>query len=148
MSDTHTDYDAGEFAGGTFVTKQDVMAGPQHFTIEGVSKATFEARNGRPAQEVLQLELGDERKFSLGAKTNIKILIKAYGRRTPDWIGKEIVLYHEPNVMFAGSFVGAFMYGLERLTSRLGRLGIYSLGIFPDRRVPGIGNPIPDPRRR
>ena len=106
MSNTDTGYDAGEFAGGSYIKKDDLAAGPQRFTIEGVSKATFEAKNGRPESVVLQLELGDDRKFSLGTKTNIKILIKAYGRKTADWIGEEIILYVDENVMFGGSLVG------------------------------------------
>lgn len=99
MSDTGNNFDATEFAGGSFIKKDDLMAGPQRFTIEGVCKVTFEARNGRPAQDVLQLDFDEERKFSLN-KTNTKLLIKAFGRNTSEWVGKEIVLHHDPNVMF------------------------------------------------
>ena len=106
MSNTDTGYDAGEFSGGSYIKKDDLAAGPQRFTIEGVSKATFEAKNGRPESDVLQLELGDDRKFSLGTKTNVKILIKAFGRKTADWVGQDIVLFIDPHVMFSGSLVG------------------------------------------
>ena len=105
MSDSSPNFDATEFAGGSFVKKDDLMAGPQRFTIEGVSKVTFEARNGRPAQDVLQLDFDEERKFSLN-KTNTKLLLMAFGRNTSEWVGKEIVLHHDPNIMFAGNFVG------------------------------------------
>ena len=98
MTEIETNYDAGEFVGGTFIKKEDLAAGPQRFTIEGVSTATFEARNGRPESTVLQLDVGDGRKFSLGTKINVKILIAAFGRKTADWIGKEIVLFIDPNV--------------------------------------------------
>ena len=106
MTEIETNYDAGEFVGGTFIKKEDLAAGPQRFTIEGVSTATFEARNGRPESTVLQLDVGDGRKFSLGTKINVKILIAAFGRKTADWIGKEIVLFIDPNVAFGGSLVG------------------------------------------
>ena len=82
-----SNFDAGEFVGGTFIKKEDLSAGPQRYTIEDVSKATFEARNGSPAEDVLQLRLDDNRTFSLN-KTNLRILIEAYGRSTTDWIGE------------------------------------------------------------
>ena len=102
---TQNDYDAGDFVGGTFIKKEDLAAGPQRFTIQGVSKATFEARNGSPAEEALQLELDGDRQFSLN-KTNIRVLIGAYGRKTAAWIGKTVILYVDPNVMFSGRLVG------------------------------------------
>lgn len=101
---TIENYDARDFVGGTFIKKDDLAAGPQRFTIQGVSKTTFEAKNGQPAEDVLQLEL-DERQFSLN-KTNIKILIGAHGGKTDGWIGKSVILYVDPNVMFGGRLVG------------------------------------------
>jgi hypothetical protein len=101
---TRQNYDARDFVGGTFIKKEDLAAGPQRFTIQGVSKTTFEAKNGQPAEDVLQLEL-DERQFSLN-KTNIKILIGAHGGKTDGWIGKSVILYIDPNVMFGGRLVG------------------------------------------
>ena len=105
MSDTHTTYDAGEFAGSSYIKKEDLAAGPQRFTIQHVSKVVFEARNGRPESTQLQLDLGDERQFSIN-KTNVKILMRAFGRKTADWIGRDIALYVDPHVMFGGSLVG------------------------------------------
>ena len=112
---TENSYDAGDFVGGTFVKKEDLAAGPQRFTIQGVSKATFEARNGSPAEEALQLELDEDRQFSLN-KTNIRVLIGAYGRKTADWIGKPIILYVDPNVMFSGRLVGGVRVQIPDLT--------------------------------
>ena len=101
----HENFDAGDFVGGTFIKKEDLTAIPEPFTILSVSKATFEARNGNPAEDVLQLELDDHRQFSLN-KTNLRVLIGAYGRKTAAWIGKGVGLYHDPNVMFGGRVVG------------------------------------------
>ena len=77
MNTTTADLDANDFIGGIYIKKQDLDAGPQRFTIAGVSRATFASRDGRPAEDVLQLEFPDGRKFSLSAKTNVRILIKA-----------------------------------------------------------------------
>ena len=106
MDSTTSNYDAGEFVGGTYIKKDDVVDGPLRFTIHGVSKATFEARNGRPESTVLQLEFDDEKKFSLGTKINVKILIGAFGRKTEAWIGREVELFFDPNVAFGGNLVG------------------------------------------
>ena len=102
---TTRNYDAGKFVGGTFLKNEDLASGPQRFSIQGVSKVTFEAQNGHPAEDVLQLELDDNRQFSLN-KTNIKILIGAHGGKTDGWIGKSVILYVDPNVMFRGGLVG------------------------------------------
>ena len=53
-------YDAGEFIGGNYVKKEHLAAGPQRFTIYGVERVEFEARNGRKAEQVLQLDLGED----------------------------------------------------------------------------------------
>ena len=98
-------YDAGDIVSGSFIKKDDLSAGEQRFTIEGVTKVTFKGRNGDADEDALQLELDDDRQFSLN-KTNILMLIKAFGRKTGDWIGKTIVLYVDPTVMFSGRMVG------------------------------------------
>ena len=116
MATKEQTYDAGDFIGGKYITKETLADGPQQFTIQGVSTITFEAKNGRPAQEVLQLELGDDRKFSLSAKINIRILINAYGRSTPNWIGQGIILYVDPNVMYGTSLVGGIRVRIPKLT--------------------------------
>ena len=102
---TIENYDARDFVGSTFIKKDALAAGPQRFTIQGVSKTTFGAKDGRPAEDVLQLELDDDRQFSLN-KTNTKILIGAHGGKTDGWIGKSVILYVDPNVMFRGGLVG------------------------------------------
>ncbi len=106
MNNTNDDFDANDFIGGTYIKKQDLDAGPQRFTIAGVSRATFAPRDSRPAEEVLQLEFEDDRKFTLSAKVNIRILIKAFGRKTPAWVGKSIILYIDENVSYGGTLIG------------------------------------------
>ncbi len=104
--ETENNYDAGDFVGGKFIRKEDLAAGEQRFTIQGVSKVTFKGRNGESDEDVLQLELDDDRTFSLSAKVNLLMLIKAFGRKTANWIGKTIVLWVDETVMFSGRMVG------------------------------------------
>ena len=106
MNNTNESFDANDFIGGSYIKKQDLEAGPQRFTIAGVSRATFALRDNRPAEEVLQLEFEDGRKFTLSAKVNIRILIKAFGRKTPAWIGQSIILYIDDNVTYGGTLIG------------------------------------------
>ena len=114
---TTQNYDAGDFIGGRFIKREDLGAGPQRFTIQGVSKVTFEGRNGRPAEEALQLELAENRQFSLN-KTNLRILVGAYGRQTAAWIGQSVVLYEDPNVMFSGRLVGGVRIRIPEPTAQ------------------------------
>ncbi len=119
MTTQGQNYDAGDFIGGKYINKEVLADGPQQFTIQGVSKTTFEAKNGRPAEEVLQLEFADDRTFSLSTKINIRILINAFGRSTANWVGQEIILYVDPNVMFGTSLVGGVRVRIPDLKAAL-----------------------------
>ena len=112
---TTENYDAGDFVGGAFLKKEDLAAGPQRFSIQGISKVTFKGRNGGADEDALQLELDDDRQFSLN-KTNTMALIKMYGRSTANWIGKTITLYVDPNVMFSGRLVGGVRVRIQDVT--------------------------------
>ena len=76
MSDMNT-YDANEFV-SAYVKKEELVAGAKRFTIDGVSKTTFEARKGRDAQTVLVLELDGSRKYSLSTKADLHTLIGVF----------------------------------------------------------------------
>lgn len=38
--------------------------------------------------------------------TNIKRIAKAHGDDTDDWLGKQITVYHDPDIEFGGNIVG------------------------------------------
>ncbi len=89
------------------------MRGRSRRRITG--KVTFKARNGGADEDALQLELDDNRQFSLN-KTNTMALINLYGRSTANWVGKTITLYVDPNVMFSGRLVGGVRVRIQDVT--------------------------------
>ncbi len=105
-TESNQNLDAAVFLGGNFIKKEDLAAGEQRFVIRGSSTETFEAKNGNAAEDVLQLQFDDGLRFNLSAKINLRIVMGAYGRQTAGWIGKPVILYVDPNVMFSGRLVG------------------------------------------
>jgi hypothetical protein len=54
----------------------------------------------------LVLDLGTEEKTLTLNKTNLRILIGAYGDNTDAWVGKQVVAFHDPNVSYGGRTIG------------------------------------------
>jgi hypothetical protein len=75
--------DMRKYSGETFIKIPDVRGGPLQLLIAGIREGQYERPN-------LVLESGEL--LSLNA-TNNKILIRAYGPHSEDWIGKEIELF-------------------------------------------------------
>ena len=74
--------DMRKFSGDHFIKLDDVRDGPLHEVIAAVKLGKYDKPD-------LVFESGDL--LSLNA-TNNKALIRAYGRNSDDWIGKEIDL--------------------------------------------------------
>jgi hypothetical protein len=75
------------------------------FTIMRVDKRTFEARNGRPAQDKWVVTFDGDRCLSLN-KTNLQLLAKWFGKRARAWQGKKVTVYWDESVSFGGQLVG------------------------------------------
>jgi hypothetical protein len=75
--------DMRKFSGKNFVKVNDVRDGPIEGRVAGISEGNY----GKPD---LILESGDT--LSVNA-TNNKILMRAYGPNSDDWIGKEVELF-------------------------------------------------------
>ena len=39
-------------------------------------------------------------------KTNLRLLASMFGDDTDDWVGKEVEVYHDPTISYAGQIVG------------------------------------------
>lgn len=75
--------DMRKYSGESFIKVADVRSGPLQVQIAAVKEGQY----GKPN---LVFESGE----ALGLNsTNNKILIRAYGRNSDDWIGKEIELF-------------------------------------------------------
>jgi hypothetical protein len=77
------------------------------YTITRVEKKTFDARNGKPADTRFVLTFSGDKVFSLN-KTNLRLLVKWFGPHTRDWIGKQVAVYRDESVSFAGQLVGGW----------------------------------------
>jgi hypothetical protein len=75
--------DMRRYCGESFIKIADVRSGPLRLRIAAVKEGQYERPN-------LVFETGEV--LSLNA-TNNKILIRAYGLNSEDWIGKDIELF-------------------------------------------------------
>jgi len=75
--------DMRKFAGSTFLKPVDAQSGPFTEKIDAVEIGQFD----KPV-----ITFDDGRKLSLNA-TNTRVLCRAYGSESTDWIGKEVELF-------------------------------------------------------
>jgi hypothetical protein len=76
--------DMSKYSGAYFIKRNDVSNAPIGVKIANVEEGE---KYGKP---VLTFESGE--KFSVNS-TNNRILLRAFGKNSADWIGKEIELY-------------------------------------------------------
>lgn len=88
-----------------FLTKNDVTP-PVLLTIRGYERVNV-AKEGAPEEERYALSFDElEKPFVLNS-TNGQIIASFTGSdEFDDWIGKQVVLYFDPNVSFGGKLVG------------------------------------------
>jgi hypothetical protein len=110
-----TDLDVSADLAGVYLKKSDVEDGPLTFTITAVERVLFEAKAGRPAQSrvVLSFEGDPLRRLSLN-KTNLGIVVKAWGKHTSKWIGHTIDVELDEGVTFAGQLVGGLRVKMRK----------------------------------
>ena len=74
---TNNAYDARDFQTSSFFKKDELRRdGPQTCTVQAVEQGEGFARNGQPAQPVLQLVFTDDRRQSLATQANLKRIIE------------------------------------------------------------------------
>lgn len=84
----------------TYVKKEALTAGPQKFVISAVE--AVKTPEDKPA---LQLNFSNGQKFTLN-KTNCSEIAAICGDDCDGWVGKSVVLMHDPTVMYAGKRIG------------------------------------------
>lgn len=100
--------DANElFNGSKFLKSEDIEAagGEVTLTISKIERKEYEDNGKKEIKGVLSFS-DDDRQLSLNV-TNTNILIGMYGASGIDkaWIGKQVTLYVDPNVAYAGKIV-------------------------------------------
>lgn len=88
-----------------FLARADV-ARPILVTIKGIHQENV-AREGEPPEIKFALAFSDCAKPMVLNSTNAQIIAQILASEETDhWIGKQIVLYDDPNVSFGGKLVG------------------------------------------
>lgn len=83
--------------------------------ISGVEQTSLEDKKTHETKLRLQLTFeGEDKRVGLN-QGNLKLLIAAYGKKTSGWIGKPVILYWDPGVVFAGELVGGLRLRIPRI---------------------------------
>lgn len=87
-----------------YLSKDDFAAGPQVMTIRTVVREEIKADNGKELKNVVYFT-NSEKPLILN-RGNAEVLVMAYGDDSTAWHGRQIELYVDPNILFAGKRVG------------------------------------------
>jgi len=87
-----------------FLKKDDVPQ-PMLVTIGDIEQVNV-APEGQPPENKWTMSFPELDKPLVLNSTNMHIVGAIYGDDTDGWMGKKIVLYHDPNVSFGGKLVG------------------------------------------
>ena len=95
----------GQMIGGKYLKKEDcdppILATIERFAEENVAK------EDQPEELKWVMYFSDNDKALVMNSTNLQLAAIAFGtQETDEWIGRQLVLYHDPNVSFGGKLVG------------------------------------------
>lgn len=95
----------GEMLESKFLRKEDFDI-PKLLTVAGVVQENVAMAGAEPEMKWC-LQFQETEKPLVLNSTNIQLCAKAFGSDdTDEWIGRQIVLYHEPHVSYGGKLVG------------------------------------------
>jgi hypothetical protein len=108
----------GQMMAGKYLKKEDCDP-PMLATIERFEEENV-AREDQPEDLKWVMYFENNEKGLVMNTTNLQLAAKAFGtEETDDWIGKQIVLYHDPNVSFGGKLVGGIRVRAPKGKSKL-----------------------------
>lgn len=121
MNTTPNDDVSGDLGGDYLRSDEFEPRESRQYRITAIAREHFEARRGRPAQDrwVLTLAGDPPRRFSLN-KTNLRTLVKAWGKRANAWIGQGIEIWLNPDIEFGGEVVGGLRLRIPQPKPALG----------------------------
>lgn len=95
----------GEFTQSKYLKQQDIPE-PVLWTIRAIAKENVAMQN-QPRKDRCIVYFQESQKGMVLNKTNLNRTAKALGSEdTDDWIGKQLVLYNDPDVEMGGEIVG------------------------------------------
>ena len=95
---------ATEFLSSTFIKKIDLDESIQ-LTITKMEPVEYEDKTTGKVERKLQATFSNDKALNLNA-TNLKRLIKAYGDDVSSWVGKDVSVYWDDEVEYAGQACG------------------------------------------
>ena len=114
------------------INADDLIGGPQTYTITKVSKGA--------AEQPLDISLAETKRYYRPSKSMRRMLVAAWGKEANAWIGKRLTLYRDPEVTFGPDKVGGIkishMSGLSRPLS-------VALTVKRGKRTPHTIEPLP-----
>jgi hypothetical protein len=95
----------GTMIGGKYLKKDDCDP-PLLLTISGFAEENV-ATDDKPQEMKWVMQFEESEKGLVMNTTNLQLAAIAFGSQdTDDWLGKQIVCYHDPNISFGGKVVG------------------------------------------
>jgi hypothetical protein len=95
----------GQMMAGKYLKKEDCDP-PMLVTIDRFEEENV-AREDQPTDMKWVMYFKDNEKGLVMNSTNLQLAAIAFGtQETDEWIGRSLVLYHDPNVSFGGKLVG------------------------------------------
>jgi hypothetical protein len=95
----------GQMMAGKYLKKEDCDP-PTLVTIDRFEEENV-AREDQPQDMKWVMYFKDNEKGLVMNSTNLQLAAIAFGtQETDEWIGRSLVLYHDPNVSFGGKLVG------------------------------------------
>jgi hypothetical protein len=95
----------GQMMAGKYLKKEDCDP-PTLVTIDRFEEENV-AREDQPTDMKWVMYFKDNEKGLVMNSTNLQLAAIAFGtQETDEWIGRSLVLYHDPNVSFGGKLVG------------------------------------------
>jgi hypothetical protein len=99
-----------------FLKKEDVGSGAL-MTVESCHQHNV-AKEGAPPENKWCLSFAESDKPLVLNSTNIQLCEAIFGSDDPDhWIGKRVVLYTDPTIMYAGKVVGGIRLRAPKKTA-------------------------------
>jgi hypothetical protein len=89
-----------------YIKGSDVGEGGMLLTIRGDVAQDNVAMEGEPEKLKYTVEFEEIEKPLVLNSTNIDILERLHGPDTEDWVGKQVIVYFDPNVAFKGKVTG------------------------------------------
>lgn len=87
-----------------YVKKEDVQP-PVLVTIKNISQDNV-APDDKPEEIKHVLHFREDLNPLVLNWTNIQLIASFLGEETDNWVGKKIVLFHDPNVSYGGKLIG------------------------------------------